>query len=367
MEVKVGNESKTLSNSVFSRGLTTMIDIGFFYHELFDNKPSYNCSYNIRKEDFKTVMKIFQKIYKKLVDDGFKILNYSFRNLDFEEFEENDESDELIPTAFILYNDDALMVSFDSYEIKIMSYKSIEDIKKFINKYLKKYNNDDGDNSKCYIIVKEMDYYLNEFKINVDNKLNFNLYNDGFETVHENLIKSLKDDKNGLYLLHGCPGSGKTTYIRHLIKECSSRNRRFVYVPSNLVGDFTHPSFISFLINNKDCIFIVEDCENLVTNLNGIRSNVISDMLNMTDGLLADALRIKIICTFNTDEGEIDQALLRPGRCRGRYKFEKLKKDRANIAAKELGLPEVDEDVSLAELFNNGVDFKEKKKKMGFK
>ena len=101
----------------------------------------------------------------------------------------------------------------------------------------------------------------------------------------------------------------------------------------------------------------------------GIRSDGISDLLNMTDGLLSDALDIKVICTFNTDYDTIDEALLRPGRCRCKYGFELLEKSRANAAAKKYGLDKVDEDVSLAVLFNPEKKFSEKKKrqrKIGF-
>ncbi len=44
----------------------------------------------------------------------------------------------------------------------------------------------------------------------------------------------------------------------------------------------------------------------------------------MGDGLLGDALQLKIICTFNSDLKEIDDALLRKGRLIIRYYFDKL-------------------------------------------
>lgn len=193
------------------------------------------------------------------------------------------------------------------------------------------------------------------------------LYNDGFDQIHDTIVKSINEDNNGLYLLYGKPGTGKTTFIRHLIKECGTDKREFVYVPSNLFGEFTSPNVLPFLLNHKGCIFIIEDCESLVTNEQGVRSSSITDLLNMTDGILADAMNIKIICTFNVDDGKIDEALLRPGRCKCKYEFDLLDKDKANMVAEKLGLNKVDKDVSLAELFNSGVNFKEKKKKkLGF-
>ena len=80
-----------------------------------------------------------------------------------------------------------------------------------------------------------------------------------------------------------------------------------------------------------------------------------------------NALNIKIICTFNTDYSKIDEALLRPGRCRCKYEFTPLDKNKANKVAEKLALKKVDKDVTLAELFNPEMEFKdEKKRKIGF-
>ena len=40
----------------------------------------------------------------------------------------------------------------------------------------------------------------------------------------------------------------------------------------------------------------------------------VSAILNLSDGMLADFLRLQIICTINCSAADIDPALLRPGR-----------------------------------------------------
>ena len=371
-EISIGNITKNIPNAVMTSARTTVVDSEYWYSEIYGKFPVYRCEYGITMSNNTELRKLYGEIFKDLTASGeFTVLDYYYGNKAKEgAWDEGEPVDDYVVNNFcIASNTEPVFISFEYGNLVVMSSEGIDVINNIIDKYLKKYAKDDK-NVKAYIIVRGMDMYLNEFDINLKSGLDFGLYNEGFEEVHNELVRSLKDDANGIYLLYGCPGSGKTTYIRHLIKQCSTREMKFVYVPSDLMCELTTPSFLSFLIENKGCVFILEDCESLVTTVDGVRSGVISNLLNMSDGLLADALKIKFICTFNTDEGEIDEALLRPGRCRTRYKFELLDKDRANEAAERLGLKPVDDDVSLAELFNPDKDFKEDKKKerkLGFK
>ena len=58
---------------------------------------------------------------------------------------------------------------------------------------------------------------------------------------------------------------------------------------------------------------------------------------------------------------------MRPGRCRCKYDFDLLDKDRANKVAEKFKIQKVDKDISLAELFNPEETFmEEKKKRIGF-
>ena len=272
------------------------------------------------------------------------------------------------PTIILVSNKEPVMIYLDFEMINVVTHLGTDKIEEVVNKYLKKYDQED-DRVKCYVIVKDPDLYLDNFNVDIEGKLDFDLYNDGFEEAHKSIVNSILKDKNGLYLLYGKPGTGKSTYIRHLISECETDKRKFIYVPSKLFADFTDPAILPFLLRNRGCVFVIEDCEDLITVDDGERSDGISDLLNMTDGILADALNIKIICTFNTDYHKIDEALLRPGRCKCKYEFELLDKDRANKVAEKLGLKKVDKDVSLAELFNPEIEYtseSKKKKKIGF-
>lgn len=370
---KVAGVEKTIENSAVVR--KPLDDEEGVYCSLFGYYPKFKCSFSVCVDGRQDRLKKVAELYEILTNDGFETFSAEYSNGRDEEYsyegpngkdeEEEEITKEISLNGFITFNDDCL-ISFgnDWSGIVIMSHKSIDVIKSMIDKYASRYAIPE-DKVKCNIIARGHEFYLEEFEIKLKNELDFDLYNEGFDKVNDEIVRSIKEDDNGLYILHGEAGTGKTTYIRHLIKQLR-KVKKFVYIPSNLVNDITNPQFISFIMDNKNCVFVVEDCENLVVNKGDKRSSAVADMLNMTDGILADALKIKFICTFNTQEKNIDEALLRPGRCRMRYNFGKLKEERANKAAKKLGLKEPNKDISLAELFAGGNQFIEEKKKIGF-
>lgn len=209
---------------------------------------------------------------------------------------------------------------------------------------------------------------LTQLQVN-KNRLDISMnYNDDFQDIHKLIVNRLnkKNDK-GLILLHGKPGTGKTTYIRHLIGLSS---KKMIFVPSHVASQITDPDFISLMIENPNSVLVIEDAENIIMNRNNNNSSVVSVLLNIADGLLADCLNIQIICTFNTSLQNIDEALLRKGRLIAKYEFKELTAEKAQRLSEELGFhSEINEAVTLAEIYNqNEKDFTpEKKVRIGFK
>ena len=377
VKVNIGNTVKEVGNNLYAMSQMKAVDQDHWYMEIFDALPVYRYSMDINRIDEDEDFDIYNVIFNDLVASGdFVPLLYDYGKLNYgktkprcEESVEESNTEKIETNRFILVsNKEPVMIYLDFEMINVVSHLGTDKIEEVVNKYLKKYDQED-DRVKCYVIVKDPDLYLDNFNVDIEGKLDFDLYNDGFEEAHKSIVNSILKDKNGLYLLYGKPGTGKSTYIRHLISECETDKRKFIYVPSKLFEDFTDPAILPFLLRNRGCVFVIEDCEDLITVDDGERSDGISDLLNMTDGILADALNIKIICTFNTDYHKIDEALLRPGRCKCKYEFELLDKDKANKVAEKLGLQKVNKDVSLAELFNPEIEYtseSKKKKKIGF-
>ena len=187
-------------------------------------------------------------------------------------------------------------------------------------------------------------------------------YGEGFSIFHTALLERFKVDSKGLVLFHGHPGTGKTFYIRSLIKELLKINKYVIYLPPNMVESMVFPEMMTFLSTTvldqaeegKSCVLLIEDAEPLLASRNTEnRSSGITNLLNVTDGLLNDMLSIQVIATFNTDLSNIDEALLRPERLIARKEFKKLQKEDAQILADKLKInKKIEEDSSLAEIYS---------------
>ena len=239
-------------------------------------------------------------------------------------------------------------------EIKMVEMQEILDV-------LEKFNADQNFNSKFYMTVRfQGDFDLREFKIAPITVDLVNNYNDDFLKAHETIFAFLKDEKrNGLVLLHGKYGTGKTSYIRHLI---STINKRVIYLPIELMNVITDPSFLPFISEYKNSVLIIEDCEELLRprESENNKDNGIVNLLNLGDGLLADALGIKIICTFNANLKQIDQAILRKGRLVARYEFKELNKEKTQVLSDKIGFnTKMDGGHTLADIYNQAAaDYK---------
>ncbi len=65
--------------------------------------------------------------------------------------------------------------------------------------------------------------------------------------------------------------------------------------------------------------------------------SAVSNLLNISDGLLSDFLNVQIVCTFNSNMNIVDQALLRKGRLIASYEFKKLSIRKAQELSNHLG------------------------------
>lgn len=237
----------------------------------------------------------------------------------------------------------------------------------YLKKYIIKHKVNEEKKGVLNLICKTpTGFSLKEYEIKSE-EIDFNSnYNADFKDIDSLILKRLNEENGkGLALLYGKPGSGKTSYIRHLI---SKLDKRVLYMPPDMASELSNPGLIPFLSDIPNSILIVEDAENVLIKRQGQHNQAISNILNLSDGLLSDCLKIQILATFNTDLSNIDDALLRKGRLIAKYEFGELTQDRVNNLSKKLGIKFSKDSATLAEIYNcTELDFvKESRHKIGF-
>jgi hypothetical protein len=219
-------------------------------------------------------------------------------------------------------------------------------------------------------IINSNNYGLDLKPLNIQPcELDLNLYyNDDFIEVDAKIQERLlKEQDKGIVLLHGLPGTGKTTYLRYLIGKV---RKKVLFLSPSVAGNLMNPDFMDLLIEHPNSILVIEDAENIILDRTYQSNHSVSNLLNLSDGLLSDCLNVQIICTFNSALHLVDPALLRKGRLIAQYEFGKLSVAKAQQLAGKLNIETtIDAPVSLAELLNPASTNYEPKKTqvMGFR
>lgn len=359
-------------------------------HNIFDEMSSHEAyfranyewdfmeySYNKKFKKLPGIYRISQDCYdKSFITDFFSFLKPPTTSyIAIERF----GNKRLELNEFTVALEEGLYLNFDTEELSFYYDKEkhlVDDgddnffyyILRLLASYMKK----SYEKNKIHVVFKG-DYGFDKTAFDV-RKINIDIddnYNDDFKEVSSTIINRL-NNKNytGLYILNGVPGTGKTSWIRYLSGKI---NRNIIFVSPDMVDYITDPAFIPFLMNNSDSVLIIEDAEPALQARDGSRrSGAISNILNLTDGLLSDCLNISIVATFNTSTQMIDAALLRKGRLVQSYTFEKLVANKSKKLLKKIGFGDVKvkESMTLSDIYFYGEDNKSElfnKKKIGFK
>lgn len=213
-----------------------------------------------------------------------------------------------------------------------------------------------------HLDTEEYDLFVNPMNLELN-------YGENFLKVHDAIIQRLnKNNDKGIILLHGDPGTGKTSYIKYLTSLVKEKD--ILFIPPSMAEMLSEPSIIPFLMDHKNSILIIEDAERVIADREGNGSPAgVSNILNLTDGILGDCLSIQIIATFNMKREKIDQALLRKGRLIAEHKFENLSVEDSNKLFEHIGKDYKTEiPMSLADIYNVDVEVYKasNKSKIGF-
>lgn len=309
-------------------------------------------------ENYFDTLNLIKELKEKYADVGYQMVVYS--NINLSKDERNIGFSIIIPTLNIF----ARVEKSVSEAYVLYGENDMEAVEEFEAICRKHYTKPATKLNNIRLLrVTQTGYDLSDFE--VDTVEDFCLeeqYNDDFIPEDEKISAFVKKEKSGIIILHGEKGTGKSTYINHLIN--SNPEKQFVYFPSALVPLLGEPSFTDFFPRLKDSILILEDCEDALRSREAAGGNrAVNQLLNLSDGLLK-SLGIKFICTFNAPPEEIDEALLRKGRLFSKYEFRKLDADKSSALLTKVYGKEIKTSVpmSLADIYYYDEDSYEDKK-----
>lgn len=335
--MKALNVQTAFNNSLFPPGYSHYVDSRALYMWHFNAIPSVCLINQIDKE---TAFEAFLEKYRKSVTDL-----YEYKQID------NSETAMRFNENVVVLKNNCILV-FNTQFCTILHPNKSQEFVNEVATYLSALKQKPKKVFQMNLIVSYngyLDLKAVEIKrLTVDLDL---FYEDDFKQIDETVRKRLnhKNDK-GIVLLHGLPGTGKTTYLRYLIAKI---NKPVLFLPPHMAQSLVDPGFADIIIRNPNTVLVIEDAEDIIMERKGSNNAAVSTLLNLSDGLLSDGLNVQVICTFNCSLPTIDKALLRKGRLIARYEFGKLTIPKAQRLSNKFGFKtQIDRPMTVAEIIN---------------
>jgi hypothetical protein len=159
--------------------------------------------------------------------------------------------------------------------------------------------------------------------------------------VHD-FIRRYLDAPETVLVLQGPPGTGKTRLIRAILGEMSRRKgqqARALYT-GDMKALASDEIFVKFITGEEDA-FVVEDADHLLKpRADG--NDHLHRFLTIADGVVRSQGRKIIFSTNLPNVGDLDDALIRPGRCFARIHVRALAGEEARALAEQIAAGDAD-------------------------
>jgi len=347
MEAKIYNEvKKNKMDNLFNQKVINannvfddrFLDTKILYLYCFNELPCLNFVNNV---DGEKAFEVFKEKYGSLIS---KVHQYRWYKRQAKKYQFD-------KTVIIMKNNCLLEFDDDYCEILHDGKQDvfIQELTALVNQFKEKQRRQPLEINLIVKTQRGLDLKAMEIK---RTKLDLDLFYDhDFKEVDEVIRKRLNTKKDkGIVLLHGLPGTGKTTYLRYLVGKIK---KRVLFLSPTVAENLMNPEFVELLIDNPNTVVIIEDAENIIMDRKISGGSSVSNLLNISDGLLADFLNVQLICTFNSSLTLVDSALMRKGRLIAKYEFGKLSKEKSQRLSDHLGFSNtITKPMTIAEIAN---------------